>query len=83
MRNVVPIVENAIQAVVPRDIIATATARKTIPTDRNAAPPLLFPRPFDSDMGFPSPITWPRLRRRTETRKRFPRGSAAAELFRG
>ena len=58
-----PIVKNAIQAVVPRNIIAIATARKTIPIGRNAAPPPLLARPFDSDVGFPSPFIWPRLRR--------------------
>lgn len=65
-----PIVKNAIQAVVPRNIMAIATARKTIPIGRNAVPPPLFARPFDSDMGFLSPFIWPTLRRRTETRKR-------------
>ena len=58
-----PIVKNAIQAVVPRNIIATPTARETIPIGRNAVLPLLFARPFDSDVGFPSPFIWPRLRR--------------------
>ena len=65
-----PIVKNAIQAVVPRNIIAIATATKTIPIGRKAAPLLLFAGPFDADMGFPSPFTWPRLRRRKETRQR-------------
>ena len=46
-----PIVKNAIQAVVPRNIMAIATARKTIPIGRNAAPPPLLARPFDSDVG--------------------------------
>ncbi|MET3919268.1 hypothetical protein [Arthrobacter sp. UYEF20] len=58
-----PIVKNAIQAVVPRNIIAIATARKTIPIGKNAVPPFLFARPFDSDMGFLSPFIWPTLRR--------------------
>ena len=66
-----PIVKNAIQAVVPRNIIAIATARKTIPIGRNAAPPLPFARPLDSDMGFLSPFTWPTLRGRQETCKCF------------
>jgi hypothetical protein len=37
--NVMLIAKNAIQAVVPRTIMATATARKTIPIGRNAVPP--------------------------------------------
>ena len=65
-----PIVKNANQAVVPRNIIAIAKATKTIPIGRKAAPPLLFTRQFDADMGSPSPFTWPNLRRRTETRNR-------------
>ena len=57
-----PIVKNAIQAVLPQNIIAIATVKKTIPIGRNAAPPLPFARPFDSDVGFPTPFIWPRLR---------------------
>ena len=83
MRNVTPIVKNAIQAVVPRNIIAIATARKTIPIGRNAVPPLLFSGPLDSDMGFLSPFTWPTLRGRTETRKCFRDWGAAAERMVG
>lgn len=64
-----PIVKDAIQAFVRRNITAMATAAKTLPIGRKAAPLLLFARRFDADMGFPSPFTWPRLRRRTETRK--------------
>ena len=63
MRNVMPIVKNAIHAALPRNIMAIATARKTIPIGRNASDPLFFARPFGSDVGFLSPFMWLRLRR--------------------
>ena len=50
-----PIVKNAIQAVVPRNIIAIATARKTI---RSAG----MPRPRFSSLGRSTP-TWAFLHR--------------------
>lgn len=45
-----PTVENAIQDVVPENIIAIATTRNTIPIGRNALLPSLAP-PRDSDIG--------------------------------
>ena len=63
MRNVMLMVKNAIQAVVPRKIMAIATARKTIPIGRNTVLLDLLARPFASDLGFPSPFIWLRLRR--------------------
>jgi hypothetical protein len=66
------IVKNAIQAVVPREIIAIATARNTIPSGRNT---LLDPlaRP-DSGMGVSSPFISLRLRRCARTRNQVLRG---------
>ena len=75
-----PIVKNAIQAVVPRNIIAIATATKTI---RSAGKP----RPCFSSLGRSTP-TWAFLRRSPgrgyvgERRPAtFPRGQFAASHY--
>ena len=63
MRNVTLIAKNAIQAVLPRKIMAIARTRKTIPIGRNTVPLDLLARPSGSDVGFPSPFICLRLRR--------------------
>lgn len=70
-----PMEKKAIHAVVPLNIMATATARKTIPTGRKAPAPFPFDRLPGSDPDLPSALMLPRLRLRTGPGKRAAQGS--------
>ncbi|MET3934853.1 hypothetical protein ABIE00_002899 [Arthrobacter sp. OAP107] len=66
MRNVAPIVRNAIQATFPKITITRAKTRKTIPSGRNAALPGLPARLSGFDVDFLSPFIYATLPIRKE-----------------